>query len=772
MKSIITFILAISAAVLTAAPLQIAKDGKSVYLIALPESPSVVDKTAAKELQTHLQKITGSVLPVVTEKAVGNKPAFFIGNTALFKKNFAKNATLQKPDAIALKADGKNIILGGHPTRGQLYAVYEFLEKYCNIRWWTSKESTIPANKNLTVDVKEYVYAPALEYREVYALDAKGAEFASRLRSNGFWTNLNKEYGDKLFVYGWCHTFEQIMPPSKYFKQHPEWFALVNGKHMGQGAQLCLTNQEMRKEFLKLVFEKFKRYPYMWQMSISQNDYHNWCECDNCMALQKKEGSESGPLLDFVNYIAREVGKVYPNVPISTLAYQKSRRVPKTIKPEDNVYIWLCNIENNFGESMEDGKSNADFRRDIEDWSKISKQLFIWNYTAFFGNFMVPHPNHASIGKDIRYFVKMKAKGIFPQGDFYCNIGDFAALRSYVMGKMLWNPELDERAVTMEFLQGYYGKAAPYLMEYLDYICDRAVQTKTFVSCYKHLHSFDWFTPETAVKCYDIFAKAANAVKDNPLFAERVRRERLSLDHLYLSTLPAAIRDAKRLKKPLPSYGPDFMKLMDEYTVLTKKYNPAFIALSYRYGSTNTKMKQAIINAMDKTPADCRNVPGNRWVKYEAHEFGLHKFNPKNKSEIWAEIVNDPAADDKSAVRMPGNHHQWAMQMGLRGYGEDERYTNNVDPKKKYIVSIWARAEGKASSGPAITVGIYSNNRRKIIGEMQVDISKCKGKKYRRFSLPALILDDDVTMFIAPTARPAEEISAIFIDKITLIRQK
>ena len=53
MKSIITFLLAISAVVLTAAPLQIARNGQSDYLIALPENPSVVDKTAAKELQTQ-----------------------------------------------------------------------------------------------------------------------------------------------------------------------------------------------------------------------------------------------------------------------------------------------------------------------------------------------------------------------------------------------------------------------------------------------------------------------------------------------------------------------------------------------------------------------------------------------------------------------------------------------------------------------------------------------------------------------------------------------
>ena len=174
---------------------------------------------------------------------------------------------------------------------------------------------------------------------------------------------------------------------------------------------------------------------------------------------------------------------------------------------------------------------------------------------------------------------------------------------------------------------------------------------------------------------------------------------------------------------------------------------------------------------MGKTPIDCRNVPGNRWVKYEAHEFGLHKVNPKNKAEIWAEIVSDPAADDKSAVRMPGTHRQWAMQMGLRGYDEKEYLPNNVILKKKYIVSIWARTEGTASSGTAFTAGIYSNNKRKIIGETAVDMSRSKGKKYKRFSFKPMELDNDVTIFIAPPAGKPGEVESVFIDKITLIRQ-
>ena len=67
----------------------IIENGKSNWSIYVPKNSIAADKTAAKELQTHLQKITGTKLDVVTEKSVGNKPAFYIGNTKLFNKHFA-----------------------------------------------------------------------------------------------------------------------------------------------------------------------------------------------------------------------------------------------------------------------------------------------------------------------------------------------------------------------------------------------------------------------------------------------------------------------------------------------------------------------------------------------------------------------------------------------------------------------------------------------------------------------------------------------------------
>ena len=766
-RTITSILLALSIVVVEAAPIAIAKNGKSGYVIALPLAATTVEKTAATELQSHLKQSIGTELPVVSENDAVGCPAIYVGATKPFQKRFGSNKLLEKMDAIALAADGSNIILGGHPDRAPLYAVYEFLERHAGVRWWTSTEALIPYNPNLTVDVAEFVYAPPLEYREVYCLDGKDEKFASHLRSNGFWTKLTPEYGGKLNVYGWCHTFEQIMPPNKFFKEHPEWFSLVDGKRVGDGAQLCLTNPEMRREFLKLTLGKIEKYPGLWQMSISQNDNHKWCECPSCKALAEREGGQCGPLLDFVNEIARGVAKVHPELPVSTLAYQKSRNVPKTIRPEDNVCIWLCSIENNYGESVEEGGYNASFKKDIEDWSKISKRLFIWNYTAFFGNFMVPHPNHANIGNDIRYFVKMKAQGIFPQGDFYCNIGDFAALRAYVMGKLLWNPDVDEKTVAMEFLNGYYGeKAAPFLMEYLEYICDAAKKSGTFVSCYRHLHSYDWFTPDVKAKCYALFKKAEDASAGNALFAERVRRERLTLDTLYLLQLPSQIRDAKRLGKPLPEYG----GFLEEYATLTAKYKPTHYALSRPWGNYPQKIKNELKNAMDNVPAGFENVPGRRWIKFEDGEFFLHKVNPKDKSELWAEVIDDAAASDGSAIRMPGSHRQWAAQMGMLGYGENSKdfTVDKEGVKKKYTVSVYARAEGDSDNGDAINAGIYSHNQRKVLARFNIPLKDAKGMEYKRFVFPPLELDNDISLFIAPPCRPAAELKYIFVDKIVM----
>jgi len=141
------------------------------------------------------------------------------------------------------------------------------------------------------------------------------------------------------------HSFNQMIPPEKYFSSHPEWFSLIDGARRSERSQLCLTNKEMLQESIKNVLEWIQQHPEARIISVSQNDWTGWCECDNCRRVEEEEGGvHSGPLLRFVNAVADEIGKKYPDKLIDTLAYWYTEDPPAKVRPRPNVRIRLCPI--------------------------------------------------------------------------------------------------------------------------------------------------------------------------------------------------------------------------------------------------------------------------------------------------------------------------------------------------------------------------------------------------------------------------------------------
>src|SRR5690606_5666305 len=107
----------------------------------------------------------------------------------------------------------------------------------------------------------------------------------------------------------------------------------------------CLSNDVMRKEFTKNILDTLRNNPDMDFVSISQNDCHGACQCNKCQAIVQEEGSESGPIIRFVNAVAEEIEKEFPEMWVETLAYQYTRKAPSKVVPRKNVVIRLCTIE-------------------------------------------------------------------------------------------------------------------------------------------------------------------------------------------------------------------------------------------------------------------------------------------------------------------------------------------------------------------------------------------------------------------------------------------
>jgi hypothetical protein len=51
-------------------------------------------------------------------------------------------------------------------------------------------------------------------------------------------------------------------------------------------------------------------------------------------------------------------------------------------------------MECNYAAPLSD-PSNAEFQRDIVNWSKVSNRIFIWDYITSFANYIIPFPNCA-----------------------------------------------------------------------------------------------------------------------------------------------------------------------------------------------------------------------------------------------------------------------------------------------------------------------------------------------------------------------------------------
>ena len=436
-------------------------------------------------------------------------------------------------DGIVLRTVGDTLYLAGGRPRGTLYAVYTFLEDVVGCRWWTSTESYLPSQPTLTIPALNQVYVPQLQYREAHYRDAFDGVFAARLKWNGATAGCTPEYGGHYTLLGWCHTFYELLPPEKYFAQHPEWYSEVNGQRTCEWAQLCLTNEAMRAELTCNALEWIRADPTAGMISISQNDRSGYCECAACQAVVAEEGALSGAVLRFVNAVAEEIEKQYPDFLVETTAYSETQQPPQATQARGNVLVRLCGIGRDFGQPVGSGEHNRGFREDLEGWSAICPQLFIWNYVANFSNFLLPHPNLHTLADDIRTFVAHKTIGLFEQGDAGSTCGDFVELRAWLLGHLMWDPARDEQALIREFLQGYYGAAAEPLQEYLDLRTRALERAGVFLGCGRP-STADWLTEEDLTQSGELFDRAAELVREDPVLSTRVRRARLPLDYAWL----------------------------------------------------------------------------------------------------------------------------------------------------------------------------------------------------------------------------------------------
>jgi len=433
------------------------KEGRPVSAIVVAASPTIAANLAAIELQYHIEAITGAVVPIksdaqaieagvvrilVGESAITREIGFKIEDFKLqeylidaneerivllgrdWLDTPANRAETGNGIADSLSGTRKKInytvatgrdgakeqiveLPGLLDEQGTCYATYDFLERFCDVRWYgpAMYNNVVPSRKTLTVPTGTIRRSPSIPHR--YAPDSSwpilreqwGPHhdiqqdlFLRRIRYGGERWGCNHSFSS------WRDRFLVKHPErSELFEgSHPEYFA-VGWENEGDWRQPCLTNPAVVEQVIKDAREYFDgkgirgvQFAVGDYFSIVPCDTDHWCKCQTCQAILEKgksrdipghfgTGAASDYVFGFVNAVAKEVKKTHPDKFISALAYA-CYSYPPTFELESNVAVAPCvvlcygycksliaNDEKFYSEWIEESKSSG-------------RRLYMWNY--------------------------------------------------------------------------------------------------------------------------------------------------------------------------------------------------------------------------------------------------------------------------------------------------------------------------------------------------------------------------------------------------------
>jgi tetratricopeptide (TPR) repeat protein len=260
---------------------------------------------------------------------------------------------------------------------------------------------------------------------------------------------------------------------------HPDWFALYGGKrHTEKGQrlnQLCYSNQELLQQSVRFAQKQFDHYDMDVVSIMPPDGYTAICQCKLCQGKDDPQRGYRGALSDyvwqFVNEVAKEVGKTHPDKKISNGAYGTYTQPPQNIdKLEPNVQVIIV------GGRRPTSSTREELRRLRKDWStKTDNPVEIFeNYPFTSRGFYLPAYIPRTLGESINETKGIsRGEDIWLSMDFGENAIGYNHFLIYFTARMYWGGnEQDPVKMFDEYCRLFYGPVASEMKAFFNY-CER-----------------------------------------------------------------------------------------------------------------------------------------------------------------------------------------------------------------------------------------------------------------------------------------------------------
>lgn len=452
------------------------------------DQASLVEKAAVEELRHYVERISGRELSVMkagefAAASTGGK-SFFIGNAAAGAAG-VKLPEAWKTEEHMLQSTDHGLVLAGDDdakgspwssvTRaGTLLALYTLLEDHLGVHWFWPGEfgEHVPRDAGAQI--------PELQVRKVPAFEIRSVELGySSYQTETFreaarrWYRRNRLGWVRSAVFG--HSWETAfdLRRGESFKQHPEWFALVNGER--RPPQMCTTHPEVIARMTEHVLKGKQQI-----MNISPSDGGGFCQCEQCRALDvpgvlaydNTTVQLSDRIFTYANEIARRVREADPAKACGMFAYTYYNKPPVKISAlEPNLYLSFVFQS----AAHRDPENLREWRESVNGWQKLGARMVVregWgNHYYHDMPFLHPRQIIANLAEAHRLgFVAAYGEG---SKSFATQAPNYWAIT-----RMMWDPARDTSQLMRSFYTAAYG--------------DAAEEMRAFFEAYEHSLDANW----------------------------------------------------------------------------------------------------------------------------------------------------------------------------------------------------------------------------------------------------------------------------------------
>lgn len=239
------------------------------------------------------------------------------------------------------------------------------------------------------------------------------------------------------------HALSWLLPRGM-FEEKPEWFRMDENGNRVSDHHCCPSNPEAvayisqrAEELTRIFYTKSGRY-HFWTDDVARS----MCHCPKCRAL-----SASDQAMLLYNAINAGVRRAHPGAGQCYLAYFDMNEGPKTVKPDEGIYLEYAPMERNLTRPMNDPESEKNVKVTaplpylLETFgTKKAQVLEYWLDNSWFSGWKWPIQRFAYspdlVALDSAWYEKlgfetMTSFAIFLGKDYYDRFGEHFDIATY-----------------------------------------------------------------------------------------------------------------------------------------------------------------------------------------------------------------------------------------------------------------------------------------------------------------------------------------------------